>query len=81
MGMFDYVSFKCPSCGHTTEDQSKAAGCGLNYYHIGLEDNEDMIAAPLEIMAEAESYGLTCSGCNFRFRPVVDFSFKMVPWG
>lgn len=76
MGMFDYVYYKCPKCKEISEDQSKAGDCDLKRYFIGdigyevpiqTDDDgdiEEILPAPLEILAEASKYGLDCSQCN-----------------
>ncbi len=76
MGMFDYVHYKCPSCGELVEEQSKAADCDLNHYFLGdiayelpefkdcYDEIEEILPAPLEILAEVQRYGLTCTHCG-----------------
>ena len=93
MGMFDYTYFKCPKCSTIVEEQSKAGGCDLNRYFFGdiayelplfrnpdSEELESASPAPLEIVAEASKYGLICSHCKHKTKPVVTSSYIMVPF-
>jgi len=86
MGMFDYVYFKCPKCKEIAEEQSKAGDCDLKRYFIGdigyeipiskdeYGDVEEVIPAPLEILAEASKYGLDCRKCGNHTRLAVNVS-------
>lgn len=56
MGLYDTVRIQCKECKTTTEFQSKAGCCSLNYYHPSN--------APLEILADLQSRKLICSGCK-----------------
>jgi len=92
MGMFDYTYHKCPLCGAITEGQSKAGDCGLDRYFFGDiayelplfrdrdENAKEAIPAPLEVIAEAVKYGLECSNCGCKTKPVVTHSYTLVPF-
>jgi transcription elongation factor Elf1 len=56
MGMFDYVYWDCPNCGHRNEEQSKSGECMLNSY--------DLIDAPISIQADFDCSYLYCGSCN-----------------
>ncbi len=67
MGCFDTVTFRCPSCGKQTSEQSKAGGCDLKTYSLAK--------APLRIISDLESMGergtLKCDHCHIQLVFVV----------
>jgi len=93
MGMFDYTYFKCPKCKEIVEEQSKAGDCSLNRYFFGdiayelpifkdeFGELEGVIPVPIEIVAEASKYGLECSHCGHKTKPVITSSYILVPFG
>jgi DNA-directed RNA polymerase subunit RPC12/RpoP len=61
MGMFDYIEYECPSCGHKELDQTKAGECKLITYKL-----DDL---PKEVAEEETSmpYDFDCSNCKSKF--------------
>ena len=74
MGMFDYTYHRCPTCEQITINQSKSGPCSLNHYYYGdiaqylqhLNNDIELQPAPLELVQEAATYGLTCEHCNYK---------------
>ena len=61
MGMYDYVIFKCPSCGKEIAEQSKSGVCMLRNY------SQHKVPVEVAIGLDDETY---CSNCKAKLKIV-----------
>ena len=56
MGMFDWIQFGCPSCGHKIKLQSKTGPCNLNVYELR--------SAPFSVLSDINDSSGECKSCG-----------------
>jgi len=71
MGCYDIVKVPCPTCGVSSEFQSKGGECRLNVYTMGY--------APNDVMSDVNRHApCTCDNCGTRFE--VKAIYEVVAW-
>ena len=71
MSLFDSIWIRCPKCGISIEEQSKAGPClGKEYY---------LYDAPTNIVGDLSNSTGVCPECGFEYRIKVTTIAQVVP--